>query len=62
MTDTYSDVHQSFNRCLQRRDFLSRFYTIFVSSHPDIAAKFADTQTPPQEPRQKGLSDRTLDV
>lgn len=43
MTDTYSDVHQSFNRCLQRRDFLSRFYTIFVGSHPDIATKFVDT-------------------
>ncbi len=43
MADTYSDIHQSFNRCLQRSDFLSRFYRIFVSSHPDIAAKFVDT-------------------
>jgi len=43
MPDTYADIHQSFNRCLQRRDFLRRFYTLFVNSHADIAAKFRDT-------------------
>lgn len=43
MADTFADVHQSFNRCLRRRDFLQRFYTIFVSSDPEIARKFRDT-------------------
>ena len=43
MTDTWSDVHQSFSRCLQRSDFLSRFYTIFIDTHPAIAETFRGT-------------------
>jgi hypothetical protein len=43
MPDPFSDVHQSFNRCLQRRDFLRRFYRLFTDSHPDIAARFRET-------------------
>lgn len=43
MADTFADVHQSFNRCLQRRDFLQRFYTIFVGSDPAIAEHFRET-------------------
>ena len=44
MNDTYADIHQSLNRCLQRQDFLRRFYTLFVNSHEDIAARFRDTE------------------
>lgn len=43
MSDPFSDVHQSFNRCLQRRDFLRRFYTLFTGSHAEIADRFRNT-------------------
>lgn len=43
MTDTFADVHQSFDRCLRKRDFLRRFYTIFTARHPDIAGRFRET-------------------
>ena len=43
MADHYSDIHQSFNRCLQQREFLRRFYTIFTQGHPSIAQRFRNT-------------------
>ena len=43
MTDNYADVQQSFNRCLQRHDFLRRFYAIFIARDPRIAPKFQNT-------------------
>ena len=43
MTETYSDVYQSFERCLRRRDFLWRFYTLFTESDPQIAKRFQNT-------------------
>ena len=43
MPDAFADVHQSFNRCLQRRDFLRRFYTIFTQRDPQIAERFRST-------------------
>lgn len=43
MKDNYADVQQSFNRCLMRRDFLRRFYTVFIDSDDRIAEKFKDT-------------------
>lgn len=43
MADSFADVHQSFNRCLQRRDFLRRFYTIFTATHPEVAERFRNT-------------------
>lgn len=39
----WADVHQSFNRCLHHSAFIRRFYTIFIESHPKIAAHFRDT-------------------
>lgn len=43
MSDSYADVQQSFNRCLQRRDFLRRFYTIFTQRDSRIAERFRNT-------------------
>lgn len=43
MTDAFADVQQSFNRCLQRRDFLRRFYTLFLARDERIGEKFAGT-------------------
>lgn len=41
--DSFGDVQQSFQRCLVRKDFLQRFYDIFMQSHPDVPALFANT-------------------
>lgn len=43
MADTYADIHQSFNRCLRDKDFLNRFYRIFLDSDPRIGRKFENT-------------------
>jgi len=43
MTDNFADVQQSFNRCLMRRDFLSRFYTLFIARDSRIADRFEGT-------------------
>lgn len=43
MADNFADVQQSFNRCLMRRDFLRRFYTLFVARDERIGGKFANT-------------------
>lgn len=41
--DTFADVQQSFQRCLTRKEFLKRFYDIFMASHPDVPKLFAKT-------------------
>lgn len=43
MTDNFADVQQSFNRCLMRRDFLRRFYTVFIERDERIRGRFHDT-------------------
>ena len=43
MTDNFADVQQSFNRCLMRRDFLRRFYGVFIERDDRIRARFRDT-------------------
>lgn len=43
MADNYDDLQQSFGRCLRNKDFIARFYEIFLASHPDIAPMFAKT-------------------
>ncbi|MGE5318986.1 MAG: globin domain-containing protein [Hyphomicrobiaceae bacterium] len=43
MTDNYDDLQQSYGRCLRGKNFIERFYEIFLSSHPDIAPMFAET-------------------
>lgn len=41
--DTFADVQQSFQRCLTRKEFLHRFYEIFMASHPALPRLFART-------------------
>lgn len=36
-------VRNSYARCLMREDFIDRFYTIFIDSHPSIRPMFANT-------------------
>jgi len=43
MADNYDDLQQSYGRCLRGKNFIERFYEIFLASHPDIAPMFADT-------------------
>jgi hemoglobin-like flavoprotein len=43
MSDHYDDLQQSYGRCLREKNFIERFYEIFLSSHPDIAPMFAET-------------------
>ena len=42
-TDTYDDLQASYGRCLRNKDFIDRFYEIFLASHDDIPAYFAPT-------------------
>ena len=35
--------NDSLERCTSTRRFLDRFYELFVSSSPEVAAKFANT-------------------
>ncbi|MFZ7095606.1 globin [Luteimonas dalianensis] len=43
MTDQYEDLQQSYGRCLRDKAFISRFYDVFLKSHPSIPAMFAET-------------------
>lgn len=43
MADNYDDLQQSYGRCLREKNFIERFYEIFLASHPDIAPMFAKT-------------------
>lgn len=42
-TDVYADLHQSYGRCLRDRDFIGRFYEVFLASNPDVPPLFAHT-------------------
>lgn len=39
----YDDLQQSYGRCLREKNFIEFFYELFLSSHPDIARMFAET-------------------
>lgn len=43
MSENYADVQQSLQRCLTNKEFLHRFYEIFMSSHPSIRPMFKET-------------------
>jgi len=43
MSTNFDDLQQSYGRCLRDKNFISRFYDIFLASHPDIAPMFAKT-------------------
>ncbi|WP_207914911.1 globin [Luteimonas arsenica] len=42
-TDDYADLHQSYGRCLRDRDFIGRFYEVFLASNPEVPPLFAHT-------------------
>ncbi len=39
----FKEVSQSFGRCLIDGDLITRFYDIFLASHPDIGPRFTGT-------------------
>jgi hemoglobin-like flavoprotein len=39
----YDDLQRSYGRCLRNRDFIARFYEIFLASHPAVPTLFART-------------------
>ncbi|MBB1472520.1 MULTISPECIES: globin [unclassified Luteimonas] len=41
--DPYADLHQSYGRCLRDKDFIGRFYDVFLASNPDVPPMFAHT-------------------
>ncbi len=43
MTDTFEDLQQSYGRCLRNKNFIERFYEIFLASNPKIAPMFEKT-------------------
>jgi hemoglobin-like flavoprotein len=43
MSTSYDDLQQSFGRCLREKNFIERFYEIFLDSHPEIRPMFAKT-------------------
>lgn len=43
MSDQYFDLQQSYGRCLQDKQFIERFYEIFMASSPRVAEMFAQT-------------------
>lgn len=56
VVDDYSDLHQSYGRCIRGGQFIERFYDIFLDSHPDVASAFAHTDFD----RQRRVLRRTL--
>jgi hemoglobin-like flavoprotein len=43
MPDNYDDLQQSYGRCLRGKNFIERFYEIFLESHPEIRPMFEKT-------------------
>lgn len=43
MPNTFEDLQQSYGRCLREKNFIERFYEIFLDSHPTIRPMFAQT-------------------
>ena len=43
MSDQYEDLQQSYGRCLRDKNFIGRFYDVFLASNPAIAPMFAGT-------------------
>lgn len=41
--ENFDDLQQSYGRCLREKNFIERFYEIFLGSHPDIAPMFSKT-------------------
>jgi hemoglobin-like flavoprotein len=43
MPNKYDDLQQSYGRCLREKNFIERFYEIFLDSHPEIRPMFTKT-------------------
>lgn len=43
MSDAFEDLQQSYGRCLRNRQFIERFYEVFLASNPSIARMFEKT-------------------
>ncbi len=43
MGTNYDDLQQSYGRCLRAKNFIERFYEIFLESHPGIKPMFDKT-------------------
>ncbi len=43
MPNEYDDLQQSYGRCLREKNFIERFYEIFLDSHQEIRPMFAET-------------------
>jgi hemoglobin-like flavoprotein len=43
MPNNYDDLQQSYGRCLREKNFIERFYEIFLDSHPEIRPMFEKT-------------------
>jgi len=43
LADNYDDLQQSYGRCLRNKEFIARFYEIFLASHPAIPPLFERT-------------------
>lgn len=41
--ENYDDLQQSYGRCLREKNFIERFYEIFMVSHPAIKPMFDKT-------------------
>ena len=49
MNSLVSTIHSSLNRTVVDKHFFDRFYDVFISSHPDIAPLFANTDMESQK-------------
>lgn len=47
--EAMDEVTRSFARCVIAKGFIDRFYELFLSSHPEIAPKFAKTEMSKQK-------------
>lgn len=43
MGNNFDDLQQSYGRCLREKNFIERFYEIFLESHPAIRPMFDKT-------------------
>jgi hemoglobin-like flavoprotein len=49
MSEQYDDLQASYGRCLREKNFIARFYELFLASHPAIPPMFANTDFQQQQ-------------
>lgn len=61
MQDDFTDVQNSYGRCLRNTTFIERFYEILMDSHPDMRPAFARTDMGRQRHAlRRGISNAIL--